>query len=196
MLIWDRATGEHWLLTHEDLLPEQSTMSLVPLPAGKLLGGSTTDPGTGGERKAKEAELYRFDLASRRIERHAVFFPGAQSYSDLCAAPGGLVYGVVDQHWFFVFDPAKFELLHVEDCSGTLGSTGSQQGPRIFVASPAGKIYMLFQKGIVRVEPETYKLTLLAASPVPIGPGGDWLDGRIYFGSGSHVYSYGPGEGE
>jgi hypothetical protein len=25
---------------------------------------------------------------------------------------------------------------------------------------------------------------------VPIGPGGDVLDGRIYFGSGSHMYSW------
>jgi hypothetical protein len=31
---------------------------------------------------------------------------------------------------------------------------------------------------------------MLAESPVPIGPGGDLLNGRIYFGSGSHVYSY------
>ena len=32
---------------------------------------------------------------------------------------------------------------------------------------------------------------MLAESPVPIGSGGDYLDGRIYFASGSHVYSYG-----
>ena len=31
---------------------------------------------------------------------------------------------------------------------------------------------------------------MLAESPVPIGAGGDFLDGRIYFASGSHLYSY------
>ena len=34
------------------------------------------------------------------------------------------------------------------------------------------------------------ELEMLAEAPVPIGPGGDLLNGRIYFGSGSHLYSY------
>jgi hypothetical protein len=34
---------------------------------------------------------------------------------------------------------------------------------------------------------------MLAESPLPVGPGGDILDGRIYFASGSHLYSYGLG---
>ncbi|MBI2299721.1 MAG: hypothetical protein HYU66_12410 [Armatimonadetes bacterium] len=190
MLIWDRATGEHTLLEHTSLHPEQSTLALVALPGGKLLGGTTTAAGTGGEKKATEAEMYQLGLAERRIDWRASYFPGAQDYSDLCLAPGGLVYGVVDYHTFFVFDPVKRELVHIEDCAPTLGRTNGQQGPRIFVTSPDGQVYMLFQKGIVRVEPETFELKLLAESPVPIGPGGDWLDGRIYYASGSHVYSY------
>ena len=40
------------------------------------------------------------------------------------------------------------------------------------------------------VDPETFAMTMLAKSPVPIAAGGDILDGRIYFSSGSHVYSY------
>jgi hypothetical protein len=31
---------------------------------------------------------------------------------------------------------------------------------------------------------------MITESPVPIQAGGDYLDGRIYFSSGSHVYSY------
>ena len=49
---------------------------------------------------------------------------------------------------------------------------------------------MLFVRGVGRVAPGTFAITLLARSPVPIGPGGDILNGRIYFASGSHVYSY------
>jgi len=30
-------------------------LSLTALPGGKLLGGTTTNPGTGGEKKAAEA---------------------------------------------------------------------------------------------------------------------------------------------
>jgi len=35
-----------------------------------------------------------------------------------------------------------------------------------------------------------FEITMLAKSPVPIGPGGDYYKGRIYFASGSHLYSY------
>jgi hypothetical protein len=49
---------------------------------------------------------------------------------------------------------------------------------------------MLFVKGICRIEPGTFEVKLLAESPVPIGAGGDYHRGRIYFASGSHVYSY------
>jgi streptogramin lyase len=190
LLLWDRETQTRALIEHTDILPEQSTMSLVALPSGKLLGGTTTSPGTGGEKKAEQAELYIMDLATKRLEWHQAVFPGAQGYTDLCRAPNGLVYGVADRERFFVFDPTTREVVYEEDTEARLGPTNSQQGPRVFVLSPDGKLYMLFVKGIARVDLATHGITMLAESPVPIGPGGDLLNGRIYFGSGSHVYSY------
>ena len=56
--------------------------------------------------------------------------------------------------------------------------------------APDGKIYMLFVQGVAIVNPETFAITMLSRSPIPIAAGGDILDGRIYFSSGSHVYSY------
>jgi len=108
----------------------------------------------------------------------------------MCLAPNGLVYGVADRHRFFVFDPAKREVVHQEQLEARLGPTTSQQGPRVFVPAPDGKLYMLFVRGIARVDLATHRIAMLAESPVPIGPGGDFLNGRIYFGSGSHLYSY------
>jgi hypothetical protein len=67
---------------------------------------------------------------------------------------------------------------------------GYQQGPRNMVVGPDGRIYVLFLKGIARMDPATYKLELLAESPVPVKAGGDILDGRIYFSGGSHLYSF------
>lgn len=190
MLFWDRQTREHTLLEHTDILPDQSTMSLAPLPDGKLLGGTTTSAGTGGEQKALEAELYIMDMETKRLDWHAAVFPGAQGYTDMCSGPNGVVYGVVDRRRFFVFDPAARRVVHRKELGAEFGPTTSQQGPRVFVTAPDGAVYILFTKGIAIVEPETYAIRLLAESPVPIGPGGDILNGRIYFGSGSHVYSY------
>ena len=190
MLFWDRQTREHTLLEHTDILPDQSTMSLAPLPDGKLLGGTTTSAGTGGEQKAREAELYIMDVETKRLDWHAAVFAGAQGYTDMCSGPNGVVYGVVDRRRFFVFDPAARRVVHRKELGAEFGPTTSQQGPRVFVTAPDGAVYILFTKGIAIVEPETYAIRLLAESPVPIGPGGDILNGRIYFGSGSHVYSY------
>jgi len=238
LLFWDRATRTRTLIEHTAILPEHSTVSLVALPEGKLLGGTTTSPGTGGEKKAQQAELYIMDMATKRVEWHAAVFPGAQEYTDMCLAPNGLVYGVADRRRFFVFDPAKRQVVHDEDVEAKFGITTSQQGPRVFVLADGGgsaggdtsagggtastmgaaepilrgaeglkprnrgvsdpapgsgadaRLYILFVKGIARVNLKTHAIAMVAESPVPIGPGGDYLDGRIYFGSGSHVYSY------
>jgi hypothetical protein len=190
LLFWDRQTGERVLLEHQEILPEHSTMSLVALADGLLLGGTTTGPGTGGEKKAEVAELYLMDLATRRLTWHAAVIPGAQEFTALRVRPDGLVYGVVDRRRFIVFDPRDRRLVHEEATEARFGLTAYQQGPRILVAAGAGTVYLLFVRGIARVEPETFALTWLAASPVPIGPGGDYLDGRIYFGSESRLYSF------
>ena len=130
------------------------------------------------------------DIASKKIEWHRVVFPGVHSYTDLCPGGAGLVYGITDRKRFFVFDPAARKIVHVEETGAAFGPTNSQQGPRVLLPGPDGVVYLLFVKGIARVEPGTFKITLLAEAPVPIGPGGDLLDGRIYFGSGSHMYSW------
>lgn len=190
LLFWDRETRARVLLEHTSILPQHSTMSLVALPNGKLLGGSTTSAGTGGERKAKEAELYVMDMATKQLDWHAAVLPGAQNYTDLCVGPAGLVFGFADQRRFFVFDPANRKLVHQEDTTAQFGATTSHQGPRVFVRGPGNTIYILFVKGIARLDTATFKISMEAESPVRIGFGGDYLDGRIYFGNGSHLYSY------
>ena len=128
-------------------------MSLIALPDGNLLGGSTTDPGTGGERKAEEAELYVMDVDTRRVLWREVVFPGVQSYTDLCPGPGGVVYGIADRERFFVFDPDSRKVLRSEITAGSYGLTARQQGPRVFATTPSGSVYLLFIKGIVRRRP-------------------------------------------
>jgi hypothetical protein len=190
LLFWDREKRTRVLLTHAEIIPQHSTVSLAALPKGKLLGGTTTSPGTGGEKKAKEAELYIMDMGSHKLDWHQVVFPGVQEYSDMCVGPEGLIYGIADRKKFFVFDAANRVVVYERDVADDLGPTTGQQGPRIFVPGEEGAMYVLFVKGIALVDPTSYTLTMLAQSPVPIDAGGDYLDGRIYFAGGSHLYSY------
>lgn len=190
LLFWDRETRTRVLLKHTDIIPELSTMSLAALPGGKLLGGTTTSPGTGGEKKAAQAELYILDMATKKVEWHEPVFPGAQSYVDLCPAPDGRIYGIADYRRFFVFDPAARKVVHEEVFGDTLGNCSGGQGPRVFITAPDKTTYVILQKGIAKVDPATLSLKMVAESPVPIAVGGDLLDGRIYFAGGSHLYSY------
>jgi hypothetical protein len=190
LLFWNRSSGERVLLTHEQVLPQHSTMSLVALPGGKLLGGTTTSPGTGGERKAEQAELYLLDEATKRIEWHAPVFPGVQGYTDLCLGPDKLVWGFADRTVFFVFDPASRKVVHQQSVAGEFGGTVSHQGPRVFVRGAKEEVYALFTRALARIEPPDWRIKLLAKSPVSLGAGGDYLDGRLWFASGSHLCSY------
>jgi len=190
LLFWDRETGNRVLHEHRDILPEHSVMSLLALPNGKLLAGTTTSPGTGGEQKATQAELCIIDLATKRVEWHEPVIAGVQDYVDLCFGQEGLVYGIADRKLFFVFDPAQRRVVHEQNTATPFGGTCYQQGARVFVHDEDGTVYVLFARGIARVEPSTFRIAMLAESPVPVGAGGDMLDGRIYFASGSHLCSY------
>ena len=190
LIFWDRKNKTQTLLKDSAVIIDQSTMSMISLPGGKFLGGTTTAPGTGGEMKATEAELYIMDKDSKRLEWHKAILPGVQSYSDMCLGQDGLVYGITDLKKFFVFDPVKRIIVYQQDVKNSFGRTVADQSPRIFVCGPKKEIYILFVKGIVRIEPGSFKMTMIAESPVPMNTGGDYLDGRIYFISGSHLCSY------
>ncbi len=193
LLFWDTKTQTSEIMKDIDILPDQSTYSLVALPKNKLLGGSTVHPGTGGERKAKQAELYILDMDTRKIDWRGPVFPGAQTYTDLYRVKNGMVFGIVDCRRLFVFDPARRKVVYEDDLPAKYGSlsSGGQQGPRVFISGPDKTVYVLMRKAIARLDQDTYQLKILAESPVIIESGGDYLEGRIYFGSGSHVYSYG-----
>lgn len=190
LLFWNCESRTGNLMEHTDLLPDHSTASLAALPGRKLLGGTTTSPGTGGEQKATEAELYVFDMELRRLEWRDVLFPGAQEYTDLCLGRDGLAYGFVDRARFFVFHPGKRELVHQIDTERTFGLTAHQQGPRVFVTAPDDTVYILFERGIGLIDSESFEIEMCAPSPVTISNGGDCLNGRIYFTSNSHLYSW------
>jgi len=116
--------------------------------------------------------------------------------------PDGLVYGIADfrvyeptlmdeEKLFFVFDPASRQIRHQEKTAPAFGSMHLQQGQRKVIVSPDGRVFLLFRKGIAQADPRTFQLSWTAPAPVSINAGGAWSDGRIWFASGSRLYSYG-----
>lgn len=189
LLIWDLKTSTPTLLTHEQLLKDQSIFTMVELGNGKVLGGSTTVAGTGGEKLASEGELFIFDLATQKIEWHEAVFPGTQTYLQLTTGPEGLVYGIADRTKFFVFDPEKREVVSSQDLGEDVGQTASQQGPRVLIHGD-GELYMLLRNGIAKIDQAEHKVSRIVDTPTPIEGGGAFFNGRLYYSHGSRLYSY------
>lgn len=191
LMFWDRESKAELILTHEQLIKDHSVMSMAPLPSGELFCGTTISAGSGGEVKAEVAELFILDMDTKKVIWHEVF-KGARSISDLVVAPNGMIFGVADYSRFFVFDPSTRRVILERGLTEEFGQTVGAQGPRIFVEGPDERLFMLFQRGIaeIRIARDTYEIALLVESPISIDYGGDYLDGRIYFGRTSHLYSW------
>lgn len=189
LYIYDLETETDELLTHEEMLENLSTCSLVALPDGNLVGGTTVAAGTGGRVLAEQAELYMFDFANRQVAWREAIVPGATSYRDMVLGPDGLVYGIAGGATLFVFDPESRAVVHQDDLS-EYGSAAGAQAPRCMIMGPDENIYMLFGGGIVRIEPRSFEHTKLADTPAGVSAGVALLDGRLYFASGSRLWSY------
>lgn len=187
LAIYDLATNQSMLITHENLIPDQSTITLKALPDGNLVGGTSIQTPGGGHPTAKEGVLYLLDWATRKVVFQTVPVAGATDVFSLEVGPDGLVYGLTAPGSdFFVFDPATRQVVHRE----SLAKYGGLPRPA-FLRGPEGKLYGLFTGAIVRIEPQTFQHHKLADAPGPISAGIAILEDRLYFAIGSHLWSYG-----
>ena len=191
MYIYDLETDTGELVMPEQLLVDHSLNALVALPDGNLVGGTTIAAGTGGQALAEEGEVFLFDFEAHEVLWREPVAPGASSIRDLLVGPDGLVYGVASDSTFFVLDPESRSVVHREKLPEEWGAPAGVQGPRSMVIGPDGNIYALFRSAIVRIEPGTFRHTMLAEPPVSIGAGPPIVNGRIYFCSGPRIWSYG-----
>lgn len=184
----DLETSETELLTADkDLLAGHSTITLKAIDGNTLVGGTSMLAPGGGHTTATEAELYIMDWPSRKIVWHQAVVPGVQNINSIEVGIDGLVYGLADNSIFFVFDPQSREILHTEDFSAYGGV------PRhAFQKAPDGTLYAIMSKAIVRIPSGIFgmKHEKIADTPVTVQAGGAYLNDALYFGSGSHLWSY------
>ncbi len=190
LLIWNTETQKGTLLKDSAVVVSQATMSITEIPGNKILGGTTIAAGTGGEVKASKAALYIMDVASKKVIWQDAPIAHARVYTDLCLGNNGMVYGFVNSNEFFVFDPNTKQVLFTKNITTDFSQTTGEQSPRVFVKDPKGNIYILFKQKIARINHQTHQIELIKESPVAITAGGDYLNGKIYFLSESHLFSY------
>jgi outer membrane protein assembly factor BamB len=189
LAIYDMETGQSELFTHQELIPEQSIVSLRVLPDGNLMGGTSTHGGHGTESAPGEAQLVIFDWKTRKITFQSSVVPGATTIHNLELGRDGLVYGLTDNAMLFVFDPVTQQVVHRESLAGYGGLIVYPYNAMTRAAD--GNIYFVLSQTILRIQPGSTKPEKLADAPAPIYSGTAVVDGRVYFVCLSHLWSYG-----
>lgn len=191
MMFWNRSSGQKSRIDHWHLVPNHSVQAMVELSNGMLLGGTTVAPGTGGVTKATDSsELFLMDANTHEVRWRGAPVPGAKTITDLMVGADGLVYGLADSVDLFVFNPNNRQVVSVNRFSKDLGPSVYAQGTRAFVKGTDGSIYVLLYNGIGKVDAKAHTVSRVVSSPVRITVGGAAANGRIYFGSNNHLYSW------
>ena len=191
MMFWNRSSGQKSRIDHWHLVPNHSVQAMVELSNGTLLGGTTVAPGTGGVTKAADSsELFLMDANTHEVRWRGAPVPGAKTITDLMVGTDGLVYGLADSVDLFVFNPNNRQVVSVNRFSKDLGPSVYAQGTRAFVKGADGSIYVLLYNGIGKVDTKAHTVSRVVSSPVRITVGGAAANGRIYFGSNNHLYSW------
>lgn len=191
MMFWNRSSGQKSRIDHWHLVPNHSVQAMLELSNGMLLGGTTVAPGTGGVTKATDSsELFLMDANTHEVRWRGAPVPGAKTITDLMVGADGLVYGLADSVDLFVFNPNNRQVVSVNRFSKDLGPSVYAQGTRAFVKGADGSIYVLLYNGIGKVDTKAHTVSRVVSSPVRITVGGAAANGRIYFGSNNHLYSW------
>lgn len=190
LAIFDIEKNERLTIANENLLKNQNTVALLALEDGNLLGATTTRPGTGGERRASEAELYLFDWNTKTILWHEALLENNDGFVDIIFGPDEkLIFGITEDSRFFVFDLNTRKIIH-EISLSSYGRPSGSQAARIMQLAKDGMIYVLFREGILSVDPESFQHRLLASSPVDIRVGIEIIEDRIFFATQSEIWSF------
>jgi len=111
--------------------------------------------------------------------------PGDPNLVSLEVGVDGLVYGLSSNSTLFVFAPDRKQVMQRQGLAAYGGV------PRQALhGAPDGSLYALLSAAIVRITPATLAVEKLATPPVSISAGGALADGRLYFASGAHLWSY------
>ncbi len=189
LLIYDIETGEGVMLERDQLIPDHGINAMTALPNGDVLVGTSTKAPTGGVGKEPETALiYRFDMQIRTVTARWPLQPDTPAVRDMVLAGDGLAYGLAEPSRIFVFDPKKGAFIQ-DEVWKQYGKASGAQAPRCMTIGPDGKIYALFQKAVVRIEPGTLAHQAIARPNATITSGIAIVGGRLYFGCGPRLMS-------
>jgi len=189
LCVYNLAKGTDTLLTHEQVVPNQSTICLTEGERGTVYGGTSVETPGGAEPKETRAKLYRLRWDGLTVDR--IWSPvEAREIVWIYADRTGRIHGMTAASLYFVFDPEAERVVVEADLSawGTPVRAG-------LAAGPDGRMYGALSRALFRLEPDSDTAVKLAEPPVTVTAGLAVAGGRLFFAAGSHLWSYRLGGG-
>lgn len=184
LCFYDVRSGEEKLLTHEQLIRYQSTVSVALDRTGSLVGGTSIETPGGAEPKASHACIYRLDTQTQQVIAQWSPDPAIREYAQLMVDEAGRIHVISSCSQYIVWDPERGKEVMRRDCSdwGKVVRQGMA-----YVPEHRSMIGVL-SEAIFCVDTDSLEIRLLAAPPTPITSGLALAADTIYYGSGSHLW--------
>jgi hypothetical protein len=182
--LYDMQAKKATLLTHKELIPNESTISMRALPGGDIIGGTSIEAPGGGHTRSEQATLYVLDWQTKRVIFKTNPLPGTREIISLEIGPDGLVYGLGNGSKLFAYDHNKRKIVHRGDLSQYGG------GPRQALVLANGKLYAAMTKALISINRETYRVTKVVDMPPGVTAAAVYSKGQLYFACGGHLWSY------
>ena len=182
--IVDLESNAMTIIDHKQLA-ENEAPSAVTITGGNLaVIGTTTAPGTGGERLATSTSLMIYDLAAQKLLWKELFSGQGEQVNGLFALPNGKVIGHAGSGRLFLFDVSMRKIeksVSIAEYGGIIGA----QGPRVFM-NDGDKVYVLQDFGLGLLDTENCGIKTFYYLPGPISTGGGIHNGVFYYASGTN----------
>jgi outer membrane protein assembly factor BamB len=183
MVFYDLQSNQDIVLSTDQVIPGQSTVSLRQLPNGLLVGGTSTEAPGGGHQAATEAVIYLMDPITRNVLSQTEIGPDVFSLEVLS---NGNVAGVTRDSHLFIFDPNTIKVLSNTDVKTYGGILNAGQS---LIRDKNGNVYLILYSTISKVSPDG-KITKLTNLPEGATSGIAIRAGELYYASSSHLWKF------
>jgi streptogramin lyase len=184
MAVFDRAAFKV-VENYRNLIPNQAIVALAYDPhSGLVFGGSSIAGGGGAHLTETQAHFFAWDpVAKKRVEDLA-FGPETNTISAMTIAAGKVFFACAPANVLRVYDIAQRRIIR-----GAMKPLQDLREISLGIAAD-GRIIGLTGRAVIAIDPKTYAVTEIAASPVPISCGFALTRDAVYFGSGVHLFRY------
>lgn len=180
-------TEKHTVISNNNILPYHSTICLSELRNGDIVGGTSVEAPGGAKVKAQDANLYVLDKQTKQLKYKFAPYKGTREIISLYTDSYDYVHGVTEKGLYFVWMPSTNTIITEKN----LSHYGEPIRSCFVFDELTQSLYCLMSKGLFvkNLQYPSAEVLLVEELPTKASSGIALYQKRIYYGSGSHLYS-------